>query len=83
VTQQCLKRRACSGTVLHSKLNLVTWDDLREITLQGCIQVTKNGLDCLEVDSDALNGVEDILDVTNSPGKELDTLESCGGDAYD
>ena len=43
----------------------------------------KNRLYCLKVGSDDLNGIRTILDVINGLGKELDTLKSCGGDAYD
>jgi hypothetical protein len=46
------------------------------------MQVTKNRFDCLKVDSDALDSIRNILDVINGLGEELDTLESCGGDAY-
>src|SRR5947209_1422258 len=63
-----------------------TFPDIsRSITCwqSSCLEAMKNRLDCLKIASYALDGIGNILDGVNGFGKELDTLERCGGDAHD
>ena len=77
-----LERCARSGAVLYSRLDLFTKHRLQGITLQCCLQVIENGFDCLKVHTDVFHVVWDTLDAVDSVAKVLDTMQSCGTDAY-
>ena len=48
---------------------------------QGCVEVVKHELHCLQVGFDVLDGVGNVLDSINGFRYKLHTYKSCGSDA--